>query len=259
VPTGLHNFLHTFFDPHQIAAVLPSLLRDGLLNTLEISALAILLGTTIGMLLATLLISRRWYVRAPARVYVDIFRGLPIIVTVMMVGLGLPIAGLRIFGRNSYPYAILALALVSGAYMSEIFRSGIQSVDRGQMEAARSLGLSYLRSMQLVVVPQGVRRVLPALTNQFVAMVKDSSLVYLLGLLASQRELFSIAKDTSFETGSLSALTAAGIVYLAITIPLTHAVNRLDRRMREGGAVRLATAASATNPSLQLIGTQEGR
>ena len=259
MPTGLHNFFHTFFDLHQIADVFPSLLSDGLLNTLEISALAIVFGTTIGMTLATLLVSRRWYLRAPARVYVDIFRGLPIIVTVMMVGLGLPIAGLRIFGRNSYPYAILALALVSGAYMSEIFRSGIQSVDRGQMEAARSLGLSYLGAMRRVIVPQGVRRVLPALTNQFVAMVKDSSLVYLLGLLASQRELFSIAKDTTFQSGNLSALTAAGLVYLAITIPLTHTVNMLDRRMREGGAVRLADSTATTAPSLQLLGTQEGR
>jgi len=259
VPTGLHNFFHTFFDLHQIADVFPSLLSDGLLNTLEISALAIVFGTTIGMTLATFLVSRRWYLRAPARVYVDIFRGLPIIVTVMMIGLGLPIAGLRVFGRNSYPYAILALALVSGAYMSEIFRSGIQSVDRGQMEAARSLGLSYLGAMRRVIVPQGVRRVLPALTNQFVAMVKDSSLVYLLGLLASQRELFSIAKDTTFQTGNLSALTAAGLVYLAITIPLTHTVNLLDRRMREGGAVRLADGATAAAPSLQLLGTQEGR
>jgi His/Glu/Gln/Arg/opine family amino acid ABC transporter permease subunit len=255
----LHNFFHTFFDLSQIGNVFPSLLRDGLLNTLEISALAIVFGTTIGMTLATLLVSRRWYLRAPARVYVDIFRGLPIIVTVMMVGLGLPIAGLRIFGRNSYPYAILALALVSGAYMSEIFRSGIQSVDRGQMEAARSLGLSYLGAMRLVIVPQGVRRVLPALTNQFVAMVKDSSLVYLLGLLASQRELFSIAKDSTFQTGNLSALTAAGLVYLAITIPLTHAVNLLDRRMREGGAVRLAGGTDKAGPPLQLLGTQEGR
>lgn len=259
MPTGLHNFFHTFFDLHQIGNVFPSLLRDGLLNTLEISALAIVFGTTIGMTLATLLVSRRWYLRAPARVYVDIFRGLPIIVTVMMVGLGLPIAGLRIFGRNSYPYAILALALVSGAYMSEIFRSGIQSVDRGQMEAARSVGLSYLGAMRLVIVPQGVRRVLPALTNQFVAMVKDSSLVYLLGLLASQRELFSIAKDTTFESGNLSALTAAGLVYLAITVPLTHAVNMLDRRMREGGAVRLAAGAHVPPSSLQLLGSQEGR
>ncbi len=258
MPTGLRNFLHTFFDPGHLGSVFPSLLKDGLLNTLEISALAILFGTTIGMLLATLLVSRRWYLRAPARAYVDVFRGLPIIVTVMMVGLGLPIAGLHIFGRNSYPYAVMALALVSGAYMSEIFRSGIQSVDRGQMEAARSLGLSYLGAMRLVIVPQGVRRVLPALTNQFVAMVKDSSLVYLLGLLASQRELFSIAKDTTFETGNLSALTAAGIVYLAITIPLTHTVNWLDRRMRDGGAVRLA-GGDTSAPSLQLLSAQEGR
>ncbi len=88
--------------------------------------------------------------------------------------------------------------------------------------------------MRLVVVPQGVRRVLPALMNQFISLIKDSSLVYFLGLLASQRELFAVGRDLNAQTGNLSPLVAAGIMYLVLTIPLTHLVNYIDRRLRTG-------------------------
>jgi polar amino acid transport system substrate-binding protein len=88
--------------------------------------------------------------------------------------------------------------------------------------------------MRLVVVPQGVRRVLPALMNQFISLIKDSSLVYFLGLLATQRELFAVGRDLNAQTGNLSPLVAAGIVYLALTIPLTHLVNHIDNRLRTG-------------------------
>ena len=234
MPNGLDQLRSTFFNVHEIGHVLPTLLRVGLLNTLILSAGALVVGLAIGMVLALLLIARSPFLRTPARVYVDVFRGLPTILTIYLVGQGLPIAGIRILGTSAYPYAVLALGLVAGAFTSEIFRSGIQSVERGQLEAARSIGLSYLRAMRLVVVPQGVRRVMPALANQFVAMVKDSSLVYLLGLLIGQRELFSIAQDATTQAGNLSPMVAAGAVYLVITVPLTHLVNRLDRRLREG-------------------------
>ncbi len=252
--SGLQNFFHTFFNWDEIKQTLPQLVPSGIVNTLVLSAGAIVCGVAIGIVLALMLVSRRWFVRLPARVYVDIFRGLPIILTVLVVGQGLPIAGIRIFGRSAYPYAVLALALVSGAYISEIFRSGIQSIEKGQMEAARGLGMPYLTAMRLVIVPQGIRRVLPALTNQFIAMVKDSSLVYLLGLATTQRELFSIARDSSAETGNLSPMVAAGFFYLVITVPLTHVVNHLDRRMREGGKVRPDASAS-----LELAAVGEGR
>lgn len=234
MPSGIHNLLQTFFNWGEMRHVLPQLLSVGLLNTLILAVSAIISGTAIGLVLATLLVSRRVLLRFPARSFVDVFRGLPIIVTILLVGQGLPIAGIRPFGRSSYPYAVLALAIVSGAFIAEIFRSGIQSVERGQMEAARSLGLSHYQAMVQVVIPQGIRRVLPALANQFVAMVKDSSLVYLLGLLSSQRELFSIAQDATNNTGSLSPMVAAGIFYLALTVPLTHLVNVFDNRLRQG-------------------------
>jgi His/Glu/Gln/Arg/opine family amino acid ABC transporter permease subunit len=221
-------------------ATLPSLVTVGLVNTLILSAAATCLALVIGLFLAVMLLSTKRLIRLPARVYVDILRGLPAILTIYLVGFGLPVAGIRPFGRNTFAYAILALGIINGAYICEVFRSGIQSVDRGQMDAARSLGLPHLKAMRLVVVPQGIRRVLPALTNQFIIMIKESSLVYVLGLFLYQRELFSVGQDATVETGNLSPLVAAGIAYLLLTVPLTHFVNFLDVRLREGRPVQTA-------------------
>ena len=125
---------------------------------------------------------------------------------------------------------------MAAAYIGEILRSGIQSVDPGQLEASRALGFSYSAAMRLVVVPQGIRRVLPALVNQFIALLKASALVYFLGLIAEQRELFQVGRDLNAQTGNLSPLVAAGLFYLILTVPLTHLVNYIDARLRSGRA-----------------------
>lgn len=227
-------FFHTFFDWSQIIAILPTLLTEGIRNTLLIAFLSVILGLIIGLVLAMMLVSRKWYLITPARVYVDIFRGLPAILTISLVGLGLPAAGIRPFGRSPLGYAVLAIGLISAAYIAEIFRSGIQAVDAGQMQAGRSLGMTYLQTMRKVIVPQGVRNVLPALTNRFIIDIKESSLVYLLGLAVGQRELYFIAQQQQALTYNSSALIAAGMCYLIMTIPLTYLVNWWDRRLRTG-------------------------
>jgi polar amino acid transport system permease protein len=233
----MDTFLGTFFNWDYILGVLPDLLRTGLLNTLVLAVCSAAVGVVLGMGLAVLGLSEKRWLRWPARVYTDIFRGLPTILTILLVGQGLAVVARGVVGRNPYPLGILALSLVAAAYIGEIFRSGIQSVDKGQLEAGRALGMSYAKAMWLVVIPQGVRRVLPALVNQFIALVKDSSLVYFLGFLTSQRELFRIAQDLAADTGNLSPLVAAGLCYLAITVPLTHLVNHIDKRLRTGRAV----------------------
>lgn len=234
MPEGLQRLWRTFFDIDQILAILPEIITVGVPNTIILAFIATLIGLVLGLIVAMMLISQSFVIRGPARVFVDVFRGLPVILTIYLIGQGLPIAGIRIFGNNSYAYAALALGLIEGAYMSEIFRSGIQSVERGQTEASRSLGLSYLETMRWVIIPQGIRRVLPALTGQFIHIIKGSSLVYLLGLLPEQREIFSIASDASHISGTLAPMVAAGLVYLSLTIPLTYAVNAFDKRLREG-------------------------
>ena len=112
-------------------------------------------------------------------------------------------------GRAEIVAELAAAAPELRAYVGEIFRSGIQSVEPGQLEASRALGFSYPSSMRLVVVPQGIRRVLPALMNQFISLLKASSLVYFLGLVAAQRELFQVGRDLNAQTGNLSPLVAA--------------------------------------------------
>jgi polar amino acid transport system substrate-binding protein len=213
---------------------IPDLFKTGLPNTLILTVSAAVIGLVLGMALAVAGISRSRWLRWPARAYADIFRGLPEVVIILLIGLGVgPVVG-GLTGNNPYPLGIAALGLMAAAYVGEIFRSGIQSVESGQMEAARALGFSYPSSMRLVVVPQGVRRVLPALMNQFISLLKASSLVYFLGLVANQRELFQVGRDLNAQTGNLSPLVAAGLFYLLLTVPLTHLVNLIDTRLRRG-------------------------
>lgn len=224
----------SFLDWDLYRQAIPDLLRTGLPNTLILTVCASVIGLVLGMALAVAGISRSRWLRWPARVYTDIFRGLPEVVIILLIGLGVgPVVG-SLTGNSPYPLGIAALGLMAAAYVGEIFRSGIQSVEPGQLEASRALGFSYTSSMRLVVVPQGIRRVLPALMNQFISLLKASSLVYFLGLVASQRELFQVGRDLNAQTGNLSPLVAAGLFYLLLTIPLTHLVNFVDNRLRKG-------------------------
>jgi polar amino acid transport system substrate-binding protein len=230
----LSQLKDSFLDWDLYKQAIPDLFKTGLPNTLILTVCASVIGLVLGMALAIAGISRSRWLRWPARVYTDIFRGLPEVVIILLIGLGVgPIVG-GLTGNNPYPLGIAALGLMAAAYVGEIFRSGIQSVESGQLEASRALGFSYPSSMRLVVVPQGVRRVLPALMNQFISLLKASSLVYFLGLVANQRELFQVGRDLNAQTGNLSPLVAAGLFYLLLTVPLTHLVNFIDTRLRRG-------------------------
>ena len=232
---ALDQLLKTFFDWEAMAAVVPNMLTVGLPNTLILAVSSGVLGCILGMILAIMGTSRSTALRLLSRIYTDIFRGVPAIVIILLIGIGLgPLIRELTGSTNPFPLGILALTLMASAYIGEIFRSGIQSVEKGQLEASRALGFSYNSSMQLVVIPQGVRRVLPALVNQFISLIKDSSLIYLLGLLASQREIFRIGNDAAANTGNLSPLIAAAVMYLLLTVPLTHLVNYIDKRLRTG-------------------------
>ncbi|MGB8392008.1 ABC transporter substrate-binding protein/permease [Mycobacterium sp.] len=224
----------SFLDWDMYRQAIPTLFRTGLPNTLILTSSASVIGLVLGMALAVAGISHSRGLRWPARVYTDVFRGLPEVVIILIIGLGIgPLVG-GLTNNNPYPLGITALGLMAAAYIGEILRSGIQSVDPGQLEASRALGFSYSAAMRLVVVPQGVRRVLPALVNQFIALLKASALVYFLGLVAQQRELFQVGRDLNAQTGNLSPLVAAGVFYLMLTVPLTHLVNYIDNRLRRG-------------------------
>ena len=255
----LSQLADSFLDWELYKQAIPDLFKTGLPNTLILTVSASVIGLVLGMALAVAGISRARWLRWPARVYTDIFRGLPEVVIILLIGLGVgPIVG-GLTGNNPYPLGIAALGLMAAAYVGEIFRSGIQSVEPGQLEASRALGFSYPSSMRLVVVPQGIRRVLPALMNQFISLLKASSLVYFLGLVANQRELFQVGRDLNAQTGNLSPLVAAGLFYLSLTVPLTHLVNYIDARLRRGRPAEpedpLAPAEPRVDPGDDLMAT----
>jgi polar amino acid transport system substrate-binding protein len=251
----LEQLRDSFFDWDLYKQALPQLLKTGLPNTLLLTLSSSVVGLVAGIGLAVAGISRARWLRWPARAYTDIFRGLPEVVIILLVGLGVgPLVG-GLTNNNPYPLGIAALGLTAAAYVGEIIRSGIQSVESGQLDAGRALGLSYRASMRLVVIPQGLRRVLPALVNQFTALLKASALVYFLGLIAGQRELFQVGRDLNAQSGSLSPLVAAGVFYLILTIPLTHLVNFVDDRLRRGKSATetenpLAPIASTTSQEI---------
>jgi polar amino acid transport system substrate-binding protein len=249
----LRQLKDSFLDWGLYKKAIPDLFKTGLPNTLILTVSASVIGLLLGLALAVAGIARARWLRWPARVYTDVFRGLPEVVIILVIGLGVgPIVG-GLTGNNPYPLGIAALGLMAAAYIGEILRSGIQSVEAGQLEAARALGFSYPSTMRLVIVPQGIRRVLPALVNQFISLLKASSLVYFLGLIASQRELFQVGRDLNAQTGNLSPLVAAGLFYLALTIPLTHLVNYIDSRLRRGRPTTEADDPLAPTATQEMI------
>jgi polar amino acid transport system permease protein len=168
-------------------------------------------------------------VRWVATIYVDTFRGIPALLVIYIIGLGLPQANVPIVGGLSDErYAIIALSLTYGAYVSEVYRAGIESVHWSQTAASRSLGLSYTQTMRHVVVPQAVRRVIPPLLNDFIGLQKDTSLIGVLGPL----EVVSRARFINNSRGTLAAYSMGALLFLIVTIPFTRWLDALIRRQQ---------------------------
>jgi polar amino acid transport system permease protein len=163
-----------------------------------------------------------------AILYVEFFRGVPALLVLIAFGYGVPIALNTEVPGGTLGAITVALGLVAAAYLAETFRAGIQAVPKGQMEAARSLGMSHGRAMVSIVIPQAFRIILPPLTNELVILTKDSSLVYLLGLTLPARELAKYGRDALNEYVSMTPILVAGLAYLIITVPLGYAVRRLE-------------------------------
>ncbi|OFW65706.1 MAG: hypothetical protein A2Z12_06830 [Actinobacteria bacterium RBG_16_68_21] len=209
----------------------PSFIK-GAQNTLILSAAGAALGFGLGLVLALFTMSSRRVVRAPARIYINFFRGTPLIWQLSFAGIGL-VPALRL-NLSMYAIAILVLGLNLAAYSAEVYRAGIQSLERGQIEAARSVGLTYFQSMRFVVVPQAIRRVIPPLLNEFVILIKDTSLVSILGLTVAQKELLGISRDIYSSSFDATAWLGAALGYLIITIPMIRVVTIVERKLRSG-------------------------
>jgi len=192
-------------------------------------------GFVLGMILALMRLSSVAPYRWVALIYIEIFRGLPLLLVLLLIAFGLPVAfpGLE-FPFGHYGQGALGLGLVAAAYLAETIRAGIQAVPKGQMEAARSLGMSRPRAMLTIVLPQAVRVVIPPLTNELIVLFKDSSLVSAIGVVADEIELTKLGSDVAIRTADSTPFVAAGATYLLITVPLGILVRRLEARQAKG-------------------------
>ena len=229
----------TFFDWTRIVDSMPSLLRGFLIN-IRLFMIAEVLVLGLAMLLAVIRSlpgPALFPFRLMATVYVDVFRAVPGIVWIFLLGFGIPALGIPGVPTDEFFWALIALTLIYSAYVSEVYRAGIESVHPSQNAAARSLGLSQVQSLRHVVLPQAVRRVVPPLLNDFIGLQKDSVLVSFIGVV----EIFRTAQIKQAATFNFSYYIGVALVFIVVTIPLARLVDWMvarERRSRMSGAAQ---------------------
>jgi polar amino acid transport system permease protein len=233
---GWPEVRHTFFNWHDFRASFPEIARAFVLN-IKIFAIAEVLILAFALLLAVVrsLPGPAFFpLRAVAIVYTDFFRGVPTILVIALLGFGAPALQLSWVPTSRVFWAIVALVLVYSAYVSEVYRAGIESVHPSQEAAARSLGLTRSQTLRTVILPQAVRRVIPPLLNDFIGLQKDTALVAFLGVV----EAFNQSQIDAAATFTYPSYLAAAVLFVAMTIPLARFTDWLiarDRRRRQGG------------------------
>ena len=215
-----------------------SLFWQGMLCTLSLSAFTVIFGFILALLLSLMRMSRVKLLKAIATIYVEVIRATPMMVQlflvyyVVMAPVSLPTWKLFGFIRfERFVPGVVALSLNSGAYLSEIIRSGIQSIDGGQTEAARSLGMTQWQNIKLIVLPQAIKNILPAIANEFVTIIKESSICYTIGVQEIMYGVNSI-KGATFSIGE--PLIIAAVVYFCLTFPTSKIIAYFERRMSRG-------------------------
>lgn len=227
---GWERVQSSFFDWKVAVEAFPRVI-DGLLLNLRVLAAAAILVLVFGLLLAVIRTLKSpvfFPLRVLAKGYVDLFRGLPLIIVLYLVGFGIPGLRLEFLGRiPAEVLGIVALTITYSAYVSEVFRAGIESVHPSQRLAARSLGLSYSQSMRLVVLPQAVRKVVPPLMNDFVALQKDVGLISVLGAIDAVRGAqIEVAKFANF-----TPYVLAGLMFVLLAIPTIRLADSITARL----------------------------
>jgi len=204
---------------------LPVLLQ-GMWLTLLITVISLLIALVIGLVLGIFSITKSKTLRIIATVYVDMIRGTPILVQILFIYFGLP--AVTDLSLNAFSAGIIAISINAGAYLVEIFRAGINSIDKGQMEAGRTLGFSYADTMRIIILPQATRRMIPAIVNQFIVSIKDTSLLSVIGIAELTMSGQSIYANNfrAFEI-----LFMVGILYFVLIYILTLFSRWLERRL----------------------------
>ena len=211
---------------------------DGTSITLLLSICTVFFGVIIGVLIALCRLSNSKFLRFPAQAYIEFLRGTPMLVQIYFIFYALPQMGLKIpdiplFGPDFPRYAsgILALSINSGAYIAEIIRAGIQAVDKGQTEAARSLGMSQMLTMNKIILPQAFKNILPALGNEFVTIIKESSIVSVIGI---GELMFRTQTVYGNSFRFFESLIIAALIYFILTFTTSRLLGIMERRMRAG-------------------------
>ena len=232
---ALRHVLHAFFNLHSFTLAIPDVWAGFQLNLkMMVIAEALVLVIALGIAVVRGLPGPGAKpLRVLAIAYTDFFRGTPIIIVAYFVGFGLPGLQLGFISKQSFvTYGVITLTLVYSAYVTEVYRAGIESVHASQRAAARSLGLSYWQSMRYVIIPQAVRRVIPPLLNDFVGLQKDTAIVSVIGVT----EAASLAQQFSNNNGDFPSLLVAAVFFILLTIPLArftdYLVSQRERRER---------------------------
>ena len=209
-------------------------LLEGLKNTLILTCISVALGTVLGALVAMAKMSKSKIIRFLISIYIEVIRGTPILLQLYVFYFVLPNV-FTFMKLSPFMWVSIALCVNSAAYVSEVIRSGIQAVDKGQAEAARSLGLSEKQTMMKIILPQAVRNILPALGNEFIMMLKETSLAstFFLGDLMTS---YQIVKGATMLT--LEPMTIIAIIYLCMTFPLSKIVARFEKKMANPNSYR---------------------
>ncbi|MFC5528687.1 amino acid ABC transporter permease [Cohnella yongneupensis] len=203
-----------------------SLFMRGTLYTIEISIGGIILGSLLGLIIAFGSMSHRWYLRLPTQGYIHLFRGTPLLLQIFIVHFGVVP---QLLGHSDpIVAAVMALALNSAAYTAEIYRAGIQSIDKGQTEAALSLGMTRGQAMRSIILPQAIKRMIPAFGNEFIVLIKDSSLVAII----AAPELMYWVRSSAAQYGRVwEPYLFAALVYLVLTYSLSKVLKLVERKM----------------------------
>jgi His/Glu/Gln/Arg/opine family amino acid ABC transporter permease subunit len=202
-------------------------LVEGVTTTLVFTCIAVALGVVLGTIVAMLKMSKYKIVRFLVSIYIEVIRGTPILLQLYIFYFVLPEV-LPFLNLSQFMWVAIAMCVNSGAYVSEVIRSGIQAVDKGQTEAARSLGMSKSQTMMKIILPQAIRNILPALGNEFIMMLKETSLAstFFLGDLMTS---YAIVKGVTYLT--LEPMTIVAIIYLCMTFPLSKIVEKFEKKM----------------------------
>ena len=228
----------TFFETiGKIIERYSSFFAQGVVNTLIIAAFSVLLGTILGTLMATMRMGKILPLKWLAVAYIEFIRGTPLMVQLMFIFYGLPMIGVKIpdiswipnFSR--FAAGVVAMSMNSCAYVAEVIRSGIQAVDYGQTEAARSVGFSSGEAMRLVVLPQAIKNILPALGNEFVTVIKESSIVSVIGIADL---MFRTNDVIALSYKSLECLVVAALIYFVLTFISSRLVSLAERKLSHG-------------------------